>query len=222
MKRTILSLLFSALNASAVIAVLEWDRNSEPNVAGYRVYSGTAPRSYAAVIDVGDVTAQTNDYALGTHFLAVTAYDTDGLESEFSEELTLLIVEAPVLRFESNTLAWTGSGAWRVRWLTETSTNVQIFSINRVALGLFPSDSVLEVQRYELGATNVLSDWSVPLRYHPPAAPRTLQIRVSLQRTEALNQPFTEFAQAVFHDAAGQQAFYRAELQLTPTGVRIR
>jgi len=222
MKRALFSLLFSALNASAVIAVLEWDRNSEPNVAGYRVYSGTAPRSYAAVIDAGDVTSQTNDYVLGTHFLAVTAYDTEGLESPFSEELALVIVQPPVLRFESNTLAWTGSGTWRVRWITEGSTNTQIFSTNRVALGLFPSGSVLDVQRYELGVTNMLSDWSAPLHYHPPAAPRTLQIRVSLQRTEALNQPFTEFAQAVFHDAASQQAFYRAELQLKPTGVRIR
>lgn len=222
MKRTLFSLLFSALNASAVIAVLEWDRNSEPNVAGYRVYAGSAPRSYSTVSDVGNVTAQTNDFAPGVHYLAVTAYDVDGLESEFSEELALAIVAPPVPRFDSNTLAWNGNGSWRVRWITENSTNTQIFATNRVALGMFPAGSVVDVQRYELGATNVLSDWSVPLHYSPPAAPRTLQIRVSLQRSDAPKGPFTEFAQAVVYDAATQHAFYRAQLHITPAGVRIR
>lgn len=222
MKRTLFSLLFCAVNASAVVAVLEWDRNSEPNVAGYRVYAGAASRSYSMVKDVGNVTAQTNDFALGVHYLAVTAYDTDGLESEFSEELALAIVAPPVLRFESNTLAWSGNGSYRVRWITESSTNTQIFSTNRVALGLFPAGSVVDVQRYELGASNVLSDWSAPLHYSPPAAPRTLQIRVSLQRSDAPKGPFTEFAQALLYDAARQHAFYRAELHITPTGVRIR
>jgi hypothetical protein len=73
------------LLASAV--TLEWDRNPEPNVAGYRVYSGRQSRVYSTVVDVGNVTIAQLPTAPGTTFYAVTAYDDEGLESEFSEEV---------------------------------------------------------------------------------------------------------------------------------------
>ena len=81
---------------------------------GYRVYRGEATRLYDNVVDVGNITACTNDFPLGKHFVAVTAYDTDGLESDFSEELAIEIVTPPLLRFESNTLTWAGEGMWQV------------------------------------------------------------------------------------------------------------
>jgi fibronectin type 3 domain-containing protein len=80
--------LLLALNLQA--AWLEWGRNSETNIGGYRVYYGTNSRSYETNIDVGNFT----EWRLAglsngiTHYFAVTAYDTDGLESDFSNEVS--------------------------------------------------------------------------------------------------------------------------------------
>src|SRR5690349_3713163 len=107
-----------AWSGSAAVVIVEWDANPETNVAGYRVYCGSGPRSYETVSDVGIATAFTNDFPLRIHYVAVTAYDTDGLESAFSDELALEIVPPPLPRFESNTLSWAGEGAWQVQWTT--------------------------------------------------------------------------------------------------------
>jgi hypothetical protein len=69
---------------------LAWNPNSEPDLAGYIVYYGTAPREYTDWIDVGNVTSarikglpHNKEY-----FFAVTAYDFYGNESDFSEEVS--------------------------------------------------------------------------------------------------------------------------------------
>ena len=81
--------------ASAVDYTLTWDANSEPDIAGYKVYykadsSGQPSGDYDAVIDVGNITLKTvENLTDGTvYYFAVTAYDTSGLESDFSNEIT--------------------------------------------------------------------------------------------------------------------------------------
>lgn len=76
--------------ASASTASLLWDPNTETNLAGYRVYIGVASRAYNTNIDVGNATNwPITNVATGVlHFFAVTAYDTEGLESDFSEEVS--------------------------------------------------------------------------------------------------------------------------------------
>lgn len=77
--------------------IISWNPNSEPDLMGYRVYFGNAPRSYHTVIDVGKVTryeidAFTRD---GRYFFAVTAYDSAGNESNYSEEVSTYIQVSP-------------------------------------------------------------------------------------------------------------------------------
>ncbi len=223
MKRLIGGLFFClAWSANAAVVIVEWDANSETNLSGYRVYWGNTTRLYDNVSDVGNAIIFTNDYALGHHFLAVTAYDADGLESDFSEELALEIVAPPVLRFESNTLTWAGTGSWQVCWITGISTNRQIVFTNRVSLGMFPVGSMVSVRRWELGATNVLSDYAAPLSFNPPAIVRTIRIRALLQKSRGLNEPFVDFAEAPFFDAANEQAIYRTRLEITQSGLRVK
>ncbi|HWN94042.1 MAG TPA: hypothetical protein VNT99_03330 [Methylomirabilota bacterium] len=71
-------------------ATLEWDANPETNVVGYRVYVGTQSREYSTLSDVGLATFKTIDSLQPEqpYFFAVTAYDSDGLESDFSDEVT--------------------------------------------------------------------------------------------------------------------------------------
>ena len=218
----LLALLCFAWSATAAVVVLEWDANTETNVVGYRVYAGGSSRVYESVFDVGNVTVRTNDFPIGQHFVAVTAYDTDGLESEFSDEVALEIVAPPALRFESNTLTWAGAGSWQVRWSNDTVTNRQIFFTNRIALGLFPAGCELSVRRYELGPTNVLSDFSAPLHYNPPQIAGTVRVRVVLQKTGNINEPFVDFSEASFFDAVTDQSFYRARLEIMRSGPRLR
>jgi len=68
---------------------LAWDANSETDIAGYRVYFGTHPATYTNVTDVAKVTTATiPGLALGTnYYFAVTAYNTLGLESDYSNEV---------------------------------------------------------------------------------------------------------------------------------------
>jgi fibronectin type 3 domain-containing protein len=69
-------------------ATLLWNANTETNVAGYRVYHGSQSRQYAAIIDVGTNTEWRITNMAPLTFFAVTAYDTDGLESDFSDEVS--------------------------------------------------------------------------------------------------------------------------------------
>src|SRR5688572_27563906 len=68
---------------------LAWDRNSETNITGYKLYSGTVTRVYTDVINVGNVTtASMSNLAAGvTYRFAVTAYNALGTESDYSSEI---------------------------------------------------------------------------------------------------------------------------------------
>jgi hypothetical protein len=71
---------------------LTWDANTEPDLAGYRIYHGTGSGVYPNVSDVGNTTTATisNLTAGQTYYFAVTAYDTEGLESGYSNQVSYL------------------------------------------------------------------------------------------------------------------------------------
>jgi len=77
--------------AVATQATLEWDPNSETNLAGYKIHYGLASRSYTSVVDVGKQTTCTlkNLLAGTTYYIAATAYNTSGLQSGYSNEVIL-------------------------------------------------------------------------------------------------------------------------------------
>jgi hypothetical protein len=68
---------------------LAWDANTESDLAGYKIYFGTASGSYEWSIEVGNVTEYTLTGLVEgvAYYMAATAYDTDSNESAFSEEL---------------------------------------------------------------------------------------------------------------------------------------
>lgn len=86
--------LFPQIVYSADVTVA-WDPNTEPDLAGYLVYYGTSSRTYPFSIDVDNSTIHTiSDLAEGrTYYFAVTAYDFNGNESDFSEEISLYLSE---------------------------------------------------------------------------------------------------------------------------------
>jgi len=75
---------------------LSWDRNTEKDIAGYKVLSGTNSRNYTRSIDVGN----TNSCAISglqegiTYYFAAIAYNTSGLESGFSNEVSYRVPQS--------------------------------------------------------------------------------------------------------------------------------
>ena len=73
---------------------LAWDPNTEPDLAGYKLYYGLGSRVYTKVVDVGDQTS----YTVGsldagkTYYFAVTAYNTSGYISDYSNEVSCVVV----------------------------------------------------------------------------------------------------------------------------------
>lgn len=74
---------------AAAHATLAWEANTDSAVAGYKLYYGTASRTYGSPVDVGKVTQYSfSGIEEGKNaYFAVTAYDNYGTESELSAEL---------------------------------------------------------------------------------------------------------------------------------------
>jgi hypothetical protein len=79
--------------AHAFKVTLEWDANQEPDIAGYKVYMGSQSRSYDATFNAGFATQQNIQPLEPGHvyYFAITAYDSNGLESAFSDEITYIV-----------------------------------------------------------------------------------------------------------------------------------
>jgi hypothetical protein len=67
-----------------------WNANTEPDLAGYKIYYGLSSGNYTISINVGKVTQYTvNQLTEGlVYYFVVTAYDTAGNESAYSQEVS--------------------------------------------------------------------------------------------------------------------------------------
>lgn len=76
---------------------LIWNANPEPELAGYKVYYGTASGVYTQSVDMGNqTTAALTNLSVGvTYFSVVTAYDAQRLESPPSVEISFTPVAPP-------------------------------------------------------------------------------------------------------------------------------
>ena len=74
-------------------ATINWQANNDADLAGYKVYHGTSPRSYEQAESVGKETSCTiGELDEGkTHYFTVTAVDTSGNESGYSAEVSKII-----------------------------------------------------------------------------------------------------------------------------------
>ena len=94
-----LILTISATSAHSAELTLAWDPNPEQDIAGYKIYyktevsgppyNGTGLTEGNSPIDLGNQTEFTLHGLIDdvTYFFVATAYDTEGLESDYSEEL---------------------------------------------------------------------------------------------------------------------------------------
>jgi len=78
-----------SVNAMAADATLSWNPSTDPTVAGYKVHYGMSSGIYGHSIKVGNRTTYTvTGLGNGTYYFTVTAYDSSGNQSAFSNEVS--------------------------------------------------------------------------------------------------------------------------------------
>lgn len=68
-------------------ATLRWDANKEPDLSGYMVYCGSESGIYDYLVDVGNTNSWPIPPEIGRYYMVITAYDSTGNESGFSQEV---------------------------------------------------------------------------------------------------------------------------------------
>lgn len=123
-------------------AHITWDRNPEPNITGYYLHFGTESGIYPTSVDVGNGT----DFILpgldetSTYYIVMTARNTLGIESGYSEELVVSSGSA------------SGGSPLKIGQLVRSSDGTLTF-------GLLGGDgSPLDVSVF---ASDNLSDWTL-------------------------------------------------------------
>lgn len=79
--------------AYAADVTLAWDPNTEPGIAGYKIYWGLSSGNYTGSQDIGNNTSVTiTGLDEGkTYYFAATAYNGDGVESDFSSPISYTV-----------------------------------------------------------------------------------------------------------------------------------
>jgi hypothetical protein len=123
----LLALLQGPTPGFAGEATLSWDPNTESDLAGYMIYFGASSGVYGTPIDAGTQTTYTvTGLAIGPYYFAVTAYNTAGTESTFSNEATKIIVDtAPPVMTALSASGITSTGA-TITWATDEPATSQV------------------------------------------------------------------------------------------------
>ena len=108
MKKLIIMIFCLLISVGVAFAgttvTLQWSPNSEPDLAGYRMWRGTTPGG--PYTQIGDdiacgpnveicCTYEDENLADGTYYWVVTAFDTDALESVYSNEVSAVLNSDP-------------------------------------------------------------------------------------------------------------------------------
>jgi len=132
--------------AGAQQLTLAWDASASSAVAGYRLYYGTNTRSYQFVTNTDLMLTQAVVLPhRGRWFFAATAYDTNGLESDFSSEVSwesrpappvmagkTWVRLTPVFGRSTNLASW-GSVTGEATWFPATN-RAEFFRVNRLLM----------------------------------------------------------------------------------------
>lgn len=84
-----LSALYLQPNQPPGTVGLAWDLSPDPSAVGTKIYYGTSPRVYTSFYDAGTKSACNIDGLVRgiTYYFTAVAYTSDGLESDFSNEV---------------------------------------------------------------------------------------------------------------------------------------
>lgn len=229
---------------------LAWDPNPEPDVAGYLVYYGNASRNYPYHTNVGNVTTATV-YGLQeglTYFFAITATNTSGLESDFSNEVTNAVPQditntVPTIAPVEDQSWWTGQAILLVETTVgdvETPVDKLALSVSSTNTTFLPMSNIVfqaigAVRRIYLapkgeGITLVIltisdgakaSSTSFLLSVSPFPVPQQTRIVTGLQESDSLTGPWNEVYTTSIPLRHSSTKFYRMVFAWTNTPAPI-
>ncbi len=162
-------------SAFARTATVSWEANSEPDLAGYRVHFGTVSHPFDQTVETTGASAAVNNLEAGvTYTFAVTAYNTSGVESEYSKLVSYTpgspryIPPAALLNIASRTFVHTGEnvliGGFIVDGVIAKKVAVRAIGPSLANFGVVGamSDPVLQIVDSS-GVPVVTNDsWNVP------------------------------------------------------------
>src|SRR3989441_6426444 len=147
---TVLCSLAPALSSAAQVA-LAWDANTDPDLAGYKLYYSISSGSYQLSVDVGNQTSYTPSGLLDgrIYYFAATAYNLSLAESGFSNEVSKAIADVtpPLVSITAPAAGVTVAGTVTVS--ANASDNVGVVGLQ------FKLDGV------NLGAEDTVAPYSV-------------------------------------------------------------
>jgi hypothetical protein len=173
--RSFLPVLFLFCSCVQVIAAdvsLVWDASVSSNVSGYNVYVGSSSGAYNTPITIGNqITYTVTGLGNGTWYFALTAFDADGNESDYSNEVSLTIATAANLSLNTG-----GSAVFSTAGLNGTTQAGYVtLAVNS---GAAPYGTV--VFSYKQNGVTV-SETGVP------ASPPTTRARIFIECRNAVN-----------------------------------
>ncbi len=190
--RIVATLLLLLVTASAALAqttvTAQWDRNTDSQTAGYRLYYGTSPGSYQWSVDAGNQTSAPITLSSGSvYYFTVRAYDANFDYSSPSNEASIDLASggggggsAPTAQI---TATMQSSNTALVTWYT---TNAVSASINGTPLNAASGSASVQVNdttTFTLvvtGATGAVATHSATVTLSAPGSGPTAQITATM------------------------------------------
>ena len=154
-----LILLAAAFGARAQTVTFAWDPVS--GVAGYKLYQGGASRVYTNSVNAGSITQTTVSGLIAgrTYYFAATAYNSSGIESDYSSEVvyTVPTTGTPVITLTSPANGATYSAPATIHLAANvvpnghTITKVQLFSNGTLATEVAVAPFALDLGNVSAG-----------------------------------------------------------------------
>ena len=171
----LLSCSILASEVSAGTVTLTWNPNPEPDIAGYSLHYGTAANPYSQVIDLNATSAIVSNLITGvTYTFAVTAYNTGGGQSAYSQPVSYtfgserVIPPAALANISSRTLVQTGEnvmiGGFIVDGIVPKKVALRAIGPSLAGAGVSGAMADPVLQLLDSTATVVASNdsWNVP------------------------------------------------------------
>jgi endoglucanase len=146
-----------ALSAFSMKAItLVWNANTDPDLAGYTVYSGTNSHVYNKANYVGNVTSNTPAGLIPgmTYYFAITAKNTSGLESDFSNEIAVDV--QPNLGQPVAATTQLVSGKMKLSWPSTLSSTYRVYYKTKL------TDATWTQLTSDLLAAGTTTSWTDP------------------------------------------------------------
>jgi hypothetical protein len=140
---------------------LEWDADPEPDVIGYRLYYGVTGGEYTDAIDAGNVTsAAVPDLTVGeTYYFAVTAYNAWGIESLYSNEVSVTVTEPPPMIFRALSVeevpGWLSEAAPELPAVFPAEGELAVEGLNSILIAGWPGVAL------SVEASSDLMEWQI-------------------------------------------------------------